>query len=111
MATDDERREAVRRLRYDARGGALPYSDFLAAVAYDVGAEKEHVAVLNRIADLIEPAPSCEFWDAEEQECYSVRTVRPVDRGALLELADECDSVHMHKVARRIREALGEAGE
>ena len=30
-----------------------------------------------------------------------------VDRAALLALADECDSVHMHKVARRIREALG----
>lgn len=29
------------------------------------------------------------------------------DRDALLALADECDSVHMHKVARRIREALG----
>ena len=29
------------------------------------------------------------------------------DVKALLALADECESVHMHKVARRIREACG----
>lgn len=34
-------------------------------------------------------------------------TVGVSQRDALLALADECDSVHMHKVARRIREALG----
>lgn len=49
------------------------------------------------LADLIEPAPSCEFWDAEEQRCYSIRTVRPVDRDALLELADEMDEATCDK--------------
>ena len=42
MATDDKRRKVAWRLRDDAESGALPYSDFLGAVAYDVGAEKEH---------------------------------------------------------------------
>lgn len=29
------------------------------------------------------------------------------DVRALMTLADECDSVHMHKVAARVRDALG----
>ena len=45
--------------------------------------------------------------DYRHPERATAHTVRAVDREALLALADECDSVHMHKVARRIREALG----
>lgn len=38
-------------------------------------------------------------------QCDAYEPMPDVD--ALLALADECDSVHMHKVARRIREACG----
>lgn len=57
MPTNEERREAVKRLREDARLGALPFIDFLGAVAYDVAVERDERGVLNRLADLIEPEP------------------------------------------------------
>ena len=55
MPTNEERREAVKRLREDARLGALPFIDFLGAVAYDVAVERDERGVLNRLADLIDP--------------------------------------------------------
>ena len=63
MPTNEERREAVKRLREDARLGALPFIDFLGAVAYDVAVERDERGVLNRLADLIEPEPerTCHF--------------------------------------------------
>lgn len=90
MPTDTERREVAARLR------ELPddstYPDLIGAIADHDGWYAAADAA-DRLADLIEPSPSCEFWDSEEKECYSVRTVRPVDRDALLALADEMDEV------------------
>ena len=57
--------------------------------------------------DELDRAPE---WDGHtpQQAIDRIAALRPAcDREALLALADECDSVHMHKVARRIREALG----
>ena len=103
MPTNEERREAVKRLREDARLGALPFIDFLGAVAYDVAVERDERGVLNRLADLIEPEPT-------------------VDRDALLKIADEMDEfpdcgdircgkemppLLVHRFACRIREACG----
>ena len=131
MVTDSERREVARRLRCDAKGGALPYSDFFGAVAYDVGVEKEHTAVLNRLADFIEPSEPRVRCVAEvkvdgerlEQLVHDAAVeLTGVDRDALLALADklecdgECDGCDMSDgiwcdaqgyAARRIREALG----
>lgn len=123
MPTDVERREVARGLRrladkhdgvagliVERRLGLESDERFLAGSVFT----SESV---DRLADLIEPAPSCEFWDSEEQECYSVRTVRPVDRDALLALAEEIERTAdfdtgldprvLLNFARRIREALG----
>lgn len=113
--TDAERRDVARRLR------ELDYSNLRESLicayldALGIEGYEDWVGIAHRLADLIEPSPSCEFWDAEEQECYSVHTARPVDRDALLALADELKQetgsvcgVCMGKTARRIREACGE---
>ena len=55
---------------------------------------------------------TAKVWVPHGNEYRSPAAWRPIeppscDREALLALADECDSVHMHKVAHRIREALG----
>lgn len=116
MATDDERRKVARRLRggYDVVSdshGRFWLNGTLFGMDITARSEEQIRDGLARLADLIEPSPPCEFWDAEEQECYSVRTVRPVDREALLALADEMDAeknfVIVGGYARRIREALG----
>ena len=106
--------------------------------------EKDTIDMLDRLADLIDPGESgqnldrnqdsvpkespavqkaseaCEHW--LDGECYALRTVRPVDREELLELADEMETLRRSLVdqgvtyvfewrvrgyARRIREALG----
>lgn len=72
MPTNEERQEAAKRLRDDARLGALPFIDFLGAVAYDVAVERDERGVLTRLADLIEPEPT-------------------VDRDALLALARDLE--------------------
>ena len=127
MIADSERRDVARRLRYDAKGGALPYSDFFGAVAYDVGVEKEHTAVLNRLADLIEPSEPKVKCVAEvkvdgerlEQLVHDAAIeLTGIDRDALLELADDLDRMgdgsmydpcisDEYGIARRIREILG----
>ena len=96
MPTNEERQEAVKRLREDARLGALPFIDFLGAVAYDVAVERDERGVLNRLADLI------------------------VDRDALLALARDLEVSIMESgvcgdvaglvlnIVKQIREACGE---
>ena len=128
MATDDERREVAERLRAGAdRQADHTMSMYLClAVLGDYFAERFDRGELrrelfNRLADLIDP-------DCEEGRYSVARTVRPVDRGALLALADEIeygassDDGEYHDLpaimvaavarkqmeyARRIREALG----
>ena len=103
MATDTERREVAERLRSLA-GGYVTIGEVEEALGVRVSPPRvdldRDARNLSRLADLIDP-------DCDEGRYEGVRTARPVDRGALLALADECESVHMHKVARRIREALG----
>lgn len=113
--TDDERREVARRLRgiKDTREGcghdmccdlwsAIFDSDYRCT---DLCDECE-VAVLNSLADLIEP----------RDMSHGCRDTVACDRDALLALADELEQetgsvcgVCMGKTARRIREALGVA--
>lgn len=116
MATDGERREVAARLR----GGYDVVSDahgrfWLNGTLFgmDMTARSEECIRdgLARLADLIDP-------DCEDGRYEGVRTARPVDRGALLELADETDRVGYNdwlhsgewepeEIARRIRGALG----
>lgn len=119
--TDQERREAARRLRSLDDSELQVYDMTYFAIQRAVGGggdqHPDGRELADRLADLIEPSPSCEFWDAEEQECCSVRTVRPVDRDALLALADSIEEAAACKgeydrstatgYARRIREACG----
>ena len=115
MATDDERREVAERLRGLHLGGGS--KDLIERTLSDaIGAWRRSGMswdfITERLADLIDP-------DCEEGRYSVARTARPVDRGALLALADEMDerapygwysgerdSLRDH--ARRIREACGE---
>ena len=112
MVTDDERRRVAERLRA-ANGPSL-------MVLMEVlGVDGSHV--FSRLADLIDP-------DCDEGRYEGLRTVRPVDREALLELADALEdgfgmtgspsaaqlkvladiNVELGDYARIIREACGE---
>ena len=114
MATDDERREVAERLR------ELDYSDLQESLicayldALGINGYEDWIGIAHRLADLIDP-------DCEEGRYEGVHTARPVDREALLALADEMDEVAQRRRsmgyegfaigdedrARRIREALG----
>ena len=140
MVSDDERREVAERLRGDPCDTLIPYRTGIhfgmgcheaanrfwdmcerikSAGDYDIAHSTRSV-----LADLIDP-------DCEEGRYSIARTVRPVNREALLELADilgstremdcrgcrlegegcaECSSGVAHEAARRIREACGEEG-
>ena len=111
MATDDERREVAERLRDVARavGGPLGDIGFTEAMHRALGGGGWH-DMTDRLADLIDP-------DCEDGRYSVARTARPVDRDALLELADELEGegldgwasgpLNVGEYARRIREALG----
>ena len=123
MPTDTERREAARRLREEADypGHAVQYmeqfiSDLRQVLFGDLNPTADYSEMFTRLADLIDP-------DCEEGRYEGVHTARPVDRDALLALAEEMGHPikqaiwnqtagvrreHiMAEYARRIREALG----
>lgn len=137
MITDDERREIAGKLRSmkDYETAGVIVRTLLGLEPGELMNDVVRRRMSDRVADLVEPTPSCEFWDAEGRECYCVRTVRPVDRGTLLALADGLDkdadniisaarnaqftggrprmgeakneAYKWRSIARRIREALG----
>ena len=119
MVSDDERREVAERLR-GLRGGwssgECYYTIIHALGLPDTSREDGGHALYSLLADLIDP-------DCEEGRYSVARTARPVDREALLVLADElecdgdCNGCDMGGgiwcgaqvyAARRIREACGE---
>ena len=138
MATDDERREVARRLR--ETGEELGNSALLwyhIAKILGVRTATDGKTACDMLADLIEP--SCDrdtpqnvaeemfgkmrHSTKEEADAYDAMLksksveIHPVDRDALLALADEMEQetgpicgVCMGKAARRIREALGMEG-
>lgn len=109
MANDDERREVARRLRrgFDnlrgARVGLLTPADVVLEIGrcvlvFDESTKKVDVSELfERLADLVDPDVSIgrmRHSAEDEQEAYAAMMGRksvelhPVDRGALLDLAD-----------------------
>ena len=113
MISNEERREAARKLREKheerTRPGMFEPQDMGMQVwTYLKDLESclpDGDSAFIVLADLIEPSG----YECAPGECpLNVRHDNDrIDREALMSLADECDSVHMHKVARRIREALG----
>lgn len=124
MPTDTERREVAERLRrawtnVPDKNPVRHHMRVLYEIYAAVGLNDDGVDAIDlfdRLADLIDP-------DCEEGRYSVARTVRPVDRDALLALADEMGHPirqavwnqtagvrreHiMAEYARRIREALG----
>ena len=120
MVTDDERHEAANWLRkakvytiVGKRNDGLTLEwnvALMSELAEAVGLEDaDGIEVFDRLADLIDP-------DCEEGRYEGVHTARPVDRDALLVLADGlCDGYPyglshggLEQLARHIREACGE---
>ena len=91
MVTDDERREVAERLRSFVTDDSV-YADVDACrVLHGIGLYYKDIDRIYfsgfdvaRLADLIDP-------DCEEGRYSVARTVRPVDREALLALADEIE--------------------
>ena len=124
MVSDDERREVAERLRKKSRKYARElFSRHTSINAYHEvrevlygtdGAPKSLCEFFDRLADLIDP-------DCDEGRYSVARTARPVDRDALLALAEELEGegldgwasgpVNVGEYARRIREACGEVVE
>ena len=119
MATDDERRLVAERMRasagkYDFCASNIALDMGIVGSDYSEGYNARHHLAWLRLADLIDP-------DCEEGRYSVARTARPVDREALLALADELEGegldgwasgpVNVGEYARRIREACGEVAE
>lgn len=132
MTTDDERREVARKLTEAAE--CVSNDDDIVCVLNDIlrGEEKRRGinedctvcrrATLVQLADLIGtgiPVDPGEAGLASVDGFIRERTGKPVDRDALLELADDLDHAGanvenvayidqtLHDAARRIRETLG----
>ena len=102
--TDEQRRSAAARLRECGGGwtsGCCYYAIIQALGLPDTSREDGGHALYSALADLIDP-------DSRE----GARPSRPVDREALLELADDLETYRLTisgiAVADRIREACGE---
>ena len=126
MATDDERRRVAEALRHSwpkvADESAIKRSiKVYIAIDEALCSDNEHLdclELLNRLADLIDP-------DCEEGRYEGVHTARPVEREALLALADkmnryaslrnrhdmDVDTMAVRAWVLRIREACGEVEE
>ena len=115
MATDDEMRRVAERLRMSDERDAAGFDCLLAEAVRgrefcETPCEHCHGRLLGELADLIDP-------DCEDGRYEGVRTARPVDREALLALANELEGdgldgwasgpLNVGEYARRIREALG----
>lgn len=113
--TDDERRLVAERLRMSDERDAAGFDCLLAEAVRgrefcETPCEHCRERLRGELADLIDP-------DCEEGRYSVARTARPVDRDALLAVADEiedndltyCVSTQyvLDSYARRIREALG----
>lgn len=123
MVTDDERRLVAERLRMSDERDAAGFDCLLAEVVRgrefcETPCEECHRRLAAELADLIEPSIPADPGEAG-LACVDAfireHTEKPVDRDALLALADDIDSdadngmggTFLRYYARRIREALG----
>ena len=126
MISDNERREVARNIRENYIRGGMGYrtaSAYNIALAVGIVPEMlvEDIELWNRLADLIEPSIPADPGEAG-LACVDAfireHTEKPVDRDALLALADDIDKQtdgsmfdawleDGHYIARRIREAVG----
>ena len=125
--SDTERREVARRLREDAKryllegrfcSNEMPHRLAKAIECRYMGAGPQISELFPRLADLIDPDATSEQTNHDE----SSLSASPIDRDALLALADEIKSdtsrvdelqlgiygsCYLSGISRRIREALG----
>lgn len=121
MISDSERREVARRLRKLA-GGYVRVGDIEKALGIDMTSPtvdlERDARNINRLADLIEPPLQCPHYHSDTHYCSIHEGIQPIDRDALLALADDIDKQtdgsmfdawleDGHYIARRIREAVG----
>lgn len=127
MPTDYERREVARRLRETGEElGSAALLWYHIAKALGVRTATDGKTACGMLADLIEPPLQCPHYHSDIHYCSIREDIQPIDRDALLELADEIDrksndsttnpdpmrplatSLDLFGYARRIREACGE---
>ena len=99
--TDDERRRVAERLRMSDDRDAAGFDCLLAESVRgrefcETPCEECHARLLGELADLIDP-------DCEEGRYSVARTARPVDRDALLALADELEEEGVGRFSTTIR--------
>lgn len=128
MPTDEERREVARRLRKNTGKGMqlilnVAFSAFEFTGCSERTLNADEAAL--KLADLIEPPLQCPHYHSDRHYCSIHEDIQPIDREALLALADEIDrksndgtvnpdpmkpiasSLDLFGYARRIREAVG----
>ena len=119
MTTVEERREAARRLREDAKryllegrfcSNEMPHRLAKAIECRYVGAGSQISELFPRLADLIDPGDTDATATPHRRHCDASATC---DRDALLALADEMDGIYRAPdaarwYAKRIREYCGE---
>lgn len=128
MTSDDERREVARRLReyvdLPDDWWADTYSGFYVEKCAFGDVERHRESELfARLADLIEPPLQCPHYHSDIHYCSIREDIQPIDRDALLALADELEedacwevqtpgdtsgAWRLKDACDRIREALGE---
>ena len=130
MATDDERRRVAEKLRASIpedgvmrrgdKGWSLLYRTIFGHYMHNQSAGRTYSEVAGRLAGLIEPSIPMDPGEAG-LACVDAfireHTEKPVDRDALLALAEEFEGegldgwasgpINVGEYARRIREALG----
>lgn len=114
MISDAERREVARNIRENYVRSGLGYKvasayNIAMAIGMNPGILVGDIELWNRLADLIEPPLQCPHYHSDRHYCSVYEDVQPIDRDALLALADELDkdADNIISAARNARFACG----
>lgn len=108
MISDDERREVARRLREmgEELGSSVLLWYYIAKIL-GVRTATDGKTACGMLADLIEPPLQCPHYHSDIHYCSIREDIQPIDRGALLALADEFDE-QAETIARYIESSDGD---
>lgn len=90
MITDEERRNIAARLRDMDESASV--MDMILIIEPCMKMPYTWRDLAERIADLIEPPLQCPHYHSDIHYCSIHEDIQPIDRGAMLELADEMES-------------------